>query len=109
MPDKTPIRDDTDGDEFVRPSSAIGTPRRSLNTPFHLPIPISPLPATPQRGSERSVNLDYDLQLTDSEWSDVESTPRHVPKNSELDMPKLFASPKVKHSYSKGNVKLLLI
>ena len=100
---KTPFRDDDD-DEFIRPSSAIGTPRRGLATPLHLPIPISPLPPTPQRGSERSINLDYDLQLTDSEWSDVENTPRHAPKCSEdLDMPKLFASPKpkLKHSYSK--------
>ena len=100
LQEKTPFRDDDD--EFLRPSSAIGTPRRGLATPLHLPIPISPLPPTPQRGSERSINLDYDLQLTDSEWSDVESTPRHAPKCSEdLDMPRLFASPKLKHSYSK--------
>ena len=104
-PASTPLRDDND--EFLRPSSTFGTPRR-LATPMHLPPPISPLPATPRRGSERSINLDYDLQLTDSEWSDVESTPRHLAfrSNDGLDMPKIFASPKSKPSYSKDLGKI---
>ena len=105
-PASTPLRDDND--EFLRPSSTFGTPRRLNATPMHLPPPISPLPATPRRGSERSINLDYDLQLTDSEWSDVESTPRHVSfrPNEGLDMPKIFASPKARPSYSKDLGKI---
>ena len=59
----TPIRDEED--EFVKPSSNFGTPRRTA-TPMHFqPLPplLSPLPATPYRNrdSERSINLESDL------------------------------------------------
>ena len=115
----TPVREDDD--EFLKPSSTFGTPRRIPTTPMHIPYSpmpplLSPLPATPYRyrDSERSVNIDYDLELTESEMSDVESTPRHRSQHvSELDMPKLAGdsssnSRPPKHAYSKDLSKLSL-
>ena len=109
----TPIREDDD--EFVKPSSTFGTPRRIPTTPMHIPnMPplLSPLPATPYRNreSERSINIEDDLDLTESEFSDIESTPRHRSQHiSELDMPKLgdsSTSRPPKHAYSKDLSKL---
>lgn len=103
----TPIRDDAD--EFIKPSSTAGTSRK-LSTPMHFPnmfVPpmLSPLPGTPYRSrdSERSVNIEYDLNLTDSEMSDIESTPRRPSHTPGPDMPSLgspFPRPS-KHAYSK--------
>ncbi len=86
---------DVDDQGFVRPaSSMLSTPVRQ-STPFHVPALLSPMPATPYRSrdSERSVggNLDYDLNLTDSEVSDVERTPQHVPEAAGRDMPSLMS------------------
>ena len=122
VPALTPAREDDEDAWFVKPSSStFGTPRRTA-TPMHFqPLPplLSPLPATPYRNrdSERSVNIESDLDLTESEMSDVESTPRyrstsqHHASSSELDMPKLsdpsgsYSRPP-KHAYSKDLSKL---
>ena len=122
VPALTPAREDDEDAWFVKPSSStFGTPRRTATPMQFQPLPplLSPLPATPYRNrdSERSVNIESDLELTESEMSDVESTPRyrsttqHHASSSELDMPKLSDPPgsysrPPKHAYSKDLSKL---
>ena len=55
LSNSTPLRND----EFVIPSTTIGTPFRNM-TPMHVPAMLSPLPMTPHRSrdSERSISED---------------------------------------------------